>query len=88
MTTAELLQGPHRRNDPLTDQWVLVSANRTRRPWLGLKEAPAPERLPTYDPSCYLCPGNARAGGEVNPAYDSTFVFTNDFAALSPDTTT
>jgi UDPglucose--hexose-1-phosphate uridylyltransferase len=80
-----VLEGPHRRYDPLADEWVLVSAERTRRPWLGGREAPPPQALPAYDPECYLCPGNARAGGTRNPGYDSTFVFTNDFAALRPD---
>ena len=81
-----LPQGPHRRYDPLSDQWVLVSAGRTRRPWLGHKERrlTSAER-PAYDPDCYLCPGNVRANGERNPDYTSTFVFTNDFAALRPD---
>jgi UDPglucose--hexose-1-phosphate uridylyltransferase len=78
--------GPHRRFDPLGDQWVLVSAGRTQRPWLGHRESPpAAEARPAYDPDCYLCPGNMRANGERNPAYVSTFVFTNDFAALRPD---
>ena len=85
---ATILDGPHRRYDPLTDEWVLVSAGRTRRPWLGREERPALERLPQYDPECYLCPGNVRATGEANPRYESTFVFTNDFAALSPDAPT
>ena len=85
---AIILDGPHRRFDPLTDEWVLVSAGRTRRPWLGREEQPAVESLPAYDPECYLCPGNSRVGGERNPAYGSTFVFTNDFAALSPDAPT
>jgi UDPglucose--hexose-1-phosphate uridylyltransferase len=75
---------PHRRYNPLADEWVLVSAGRTNRPWLGSEEPPAPERLPPYDPTCYLCPGNRRAGEAVNPAYDETFVFENDFAALQP----
>jgi len=82
---AVLLSQPHRRYNALTDEWLLVSAERTSRPWLGREEAPPPSDLPLYDPSCYLCPGNARANGERNPAYDSTFVFTNDFAALRPD---
>ncbi len=76
---------PHRRYNPLLDEWVLVSVERTRRPWQGREEAPPPEYLPTYDPACYLCPGNARASGQRNPRYDETFVFTNDFAALRPD---
>jgi UDPglucose--hexose-1-phosphate uridylyltransferase len=80
-----LLSGPHRRFDPLSDQWVLVSADRTDRPWQGGVVVPATP-APEYDPTCYLCPGNARANGEVNPAYESTFVFTNDFAALQQDT--
>jgi len=83
--TAPLFDGPHRRYDPLSDEWVLVSAGRTRRPWLGREERPAVERLPAYDPDCYLCPGNRRVGGQENPAYRSTYVFTNDFAALNPD---
>jgi UDPglucose--hexose-1-phosphate uridylyltransferase len=80
-----ILSQPHRRYNSLTDEWLLVSAERTSRPWLGREEAPPPQGLPAYDPSCYLCPGNVRANGERNPRYDSTFVFTNDFAALSPD---
>jgi UDPglucose--hexose-1-phosphate uridylyltransferase len=78
--------GPHRRYDPLSDQWVLVSAGRTKRPWLGRKERQAgADQRPAYDPECYLCPGNTRASGAQNPAYDTTYVFTNDFAALRPD---
>jgi UDPglucose--hexose-1-phosphate uridylyltransferase len=81
----ELPSQPHRRYDPLADEWVLVSAERTQRPWLGHTEPVAAAELPAYDADCYLCPGNARANGERNPAYGSTFVFTNDFAALRPD---
>jgi UDPglucose--hexose-1-phosphate uridylyltransferase len=73
---------PHRRLNLLTGQWVLVSPHRARRPWLGQVEKVAPEDLPTYDPKCYLCPGNQRSAGAVNPPYTSTFVFDNDFAAL------
>jgi UDPglucose--hexose-1-phosphate uridylyltransferase len=80
-----LPSGPHRRYNALTDEWLLVSAERTSRPWLGREEVPAASELPAYDPSCYLCPGNVRANGERNPGYESTFVFTNDFAALQPD---
>lgn len=76
---------PHRRYNPLTREWVLVSPHRTKRPWQGQLEQPATEQRPVYDPHCYLCPGNARANGVVNPQYDHTFVFTNDFSALLPD---
>jgi UDPglucose--hexose-1-phosphate uridylyltransferase len=81
-----LERDPHRRYDPLMDQWVLVSAGRTRRPWLGAEEADAVVDRPPYEPACYLCPGNTRANGDVNPGYASTFVFVNDFSALRPDT--
>jgi UDPglucose--hexose-1-phosphate uridylyltransferase len=77
---------PHRRYNALTGEWVLVSAGRTRRPWSGAEEPEPPEHRPAFDPECYLCPGNTRVSGEVNPAYDATFVFTNDFAALRPET--
>ena len=80
-----LLSEPHRRYNPLCDEWLLVSAERTGRPWLGREETPPGRNLPTYDPGCYLCPGNTRANGQRNPAYEHTFVFTNDFAALRPD---
>jgi len=76
---------PHRRYNPLTGEWLLVSPHRTKRPWKGKVEKKSEETRPRHDPSCYLCPGNERAGGARNPDYDSTFVFTNDFAALLPD---
>ena len=81
-----LTEQPHRRLNILTGEWVLVSPHRTKRPWQGKTEAPAREQGPEYDPACYLCPGNTRAGGEQTPAYSSTYAFTNDFAALLPDT--
>jgi UDPglucose--hexose-1-phosphate uridylyltransferase len=76
---------PHRRFNPLTGEWVLVSPHRAKRPWLGQVEKSQVENLPQYDPTCYLCPRNERAGGLNNPDYSSTFVFDNDFAALLPD---
>src|SRR5215831_11831709 len=79
-------QDPHRRFNPLTHEWVLVSPHRTQRPWQGQVEKAAILTQPEYDPTCYLCPGNPRAGGAQNPAYTSTFVFDNDFAALKPAT--
>lgn len=75
----------HRRFNPLTQEWVLVSPHRTKRPWQGQVEKLPPDVRPDYDPKCYLCPGNERAGGHHNPPYASTFVFTNDFSALLPD---
>ena len=75
-------KNPHRRFNPLKREWVLVSPNRTQRPWQGQVERPVVPAALTYDPECYLCPGNARAGGVRNPDYTSTFVFENDFAAL------
>lgn len=79
-------QDPHRRFNPLNREWVLVSPHRTQRPWQGQVETATTAVQPDYDPKCYLCPGNERAGGVHNPQYTSTFVFDNDFAALKPDT--
>jgi UDPglucose--hexose-1-phosphate uridylyltransferase len=75
---------PHRRLNLLTGQWVLVSPHRARRPWQGQVEKAPVEQLPTYDPTCYLCPGNMRNTGHQNPPYTGTFAFDNDFAALLP----
>ena len=76
---------PHRRYNPLNGQWVLVSPHRAKRPWQGQREEDSAQVRPPYDPECYLCPGNARAGGESNPAYEGTYAFKNDFAALLED---
>lgn len=75
----------HRRLNILTGEWVQVSPHRSKRPWQGQVEKTEQERRPEHDPACYLCPGNARVGGEQNPKYESTYVFTNDFAALQSD---
>jgi UDPglucose--hexose-1-phosphate uridylyltransferase len=86
MTMLDLQQTPHRRFNPLIREWVLVSPHRMQRPWQGRIDGPTPEVQPRYDPKCYLCPGNERAGGVRNPKYESTFVFDNDYAALLPHT--
>jgi len=80
-----VIEGPHRRYNPLLDEWVLCSPHRLQRPWQGQTERVTEERLPEYDPYCYLCPGNSRANGQKNPAYATTFAFDNDFPALLPE---
>ncbi len=75
-------QFPHRRKNILTGEWVLVSPHRTSRPWQGEVSGPDQNDRREYEPGCYLCPGNKRANGQVNPQYENTFVFTNDFSAL------
>lgn len=82
----DLREQPHRRFNPLTREWVLVSPHRTQRPWQGQVERVAVENEPSYDPGCYLCPGNRRHSGHTNPQYKTTYVFDNDFPALKPDT--
>ena len=77
---------PHRRYNPLTGDWILVSPHRAKRPWQGQVEKTATDNRPTHDPSCYLCPGNERITGDNNPDYTRPYVFANDFPALLTDT--
>src|SRR5215471_3436412 len=76
---------PHRRFNPLRQEWVIVSPHRTDRPWHGYVETAPCSGAPHYDPVCHLCPGNVRANSVRNPAYTSTFAFDNDFPALLRD---
>ena len=84
MSALDLATHVHRRLNALTGEWILVSPQRTARPWRGQVDDRATEIVPNYDASCYMCPANLRASGERNPSYQSTFVFTNDFPALTP----
>lgn len=79
-----IAEQPHRRLNQLNGEWILVSPHRLKRPWQGKQERLLATELPEYDAGCYLCPGNQRAGGELTPPYEATYVFTNDFAALLP----
>ena len=86
MTEIDLAERPHRRFNPLTGEWLLVSPHRAKRPWQGQVEDSPPDDRPRHDPTCYLCPGNVRAEGNQNPVYTGTFIFDNDFPSLLPDT--
>lgn len=86
MATIDFKKDPHRRLNILTGEWLLVSPQRTERPWQGKVENASAANRPQYDPKCYLCPGNERADGSVNPQYKSCFSFTNDFSALMEST--
>ncbi len=82
MSSLNFSEDPHRRYNILTGEWILVSPHRTKRPWQGKTEQAPTDERPSYDPGCYLCPDNTRAGGKKNPKYADTFSFTNDFGAL------
>ena len=84
----ELSTYQHRRYNPLSGEWLLVSPHRTERPWLGRQETPSATTAPEYDKNCYLCPGNRRANGERNPHYRAPYIFENDYAALRSTTPT
>jgi len=77
---------PHRRQNALTGDWVLVSPQRTKRPWQGNRHSPQNAKLPNHDPECYLCPENKRAAGKQNPDYRGPYIFQNDFPALLHET--
>ena len=76
---------PHRRYNIQTGDWILVSPHRTKRPWQGRLEKVVGEERPSYDPDCFLCPGNVRASGGKNPDYKGPYTFVNDFSALLPE---
>ena len=82
MKNFDINEDPHRRYNPLINEWVLVSPHRSKRPWQGQNETVHSDTLPEYDTNCYLCPGNLRASGMINPSYENSFVFENDFGSM------
>ena len=80
-----LSQRPHRRRNALTGEWVTVSPQRAQRPWQGEERPASGSNGVTYDSDCYLCPGNTRASGDVNPLYAAPWAFDNDFPAVQAD---
>jgi len=68
---------------PLREEWVIVAAHRQDRPWSGSTVTKSAPELPPYVADCYLCPGNMRVSGAVNPQYQQTFVFDNDHPCVS-----
>jgi UDPglucose--hexose-1-phosphate uridylyltransferase len=70
---------------PLREEWVIVAAHRQNRPWSGETVAGLETTIPAHDPSCYLCPGNTRVSGKVNPRFGSVFVFDNDHPCVAED---
>ena len=86
MEKFDYIENPHRRYNPLTGEWILVSPHRSKRPWQGQVEKVIEELRPSHDSDCYLCPGNERIGGERNPNYEDVYAFQNDFSALLQNT--
>jgi UDPglucose--hexose-1-phosphate uridylyltransferase len=70
---------------PLRREWVVISSHRDRRPWHGETVGDARAPRVDYDPGCYLCPGNERVSGKVNPEYHGVFTFDNDHPCVGPD---